>query len=71
MDHYAVFGHPVGHSLSPRIHRLFAEQTSQQMEYVAQEPPIDGFAEMAARRALPLPPPMRRQPPPKLPPPYQ
>lgn len=48
MDQYAVFGHPVGHSLSPRIHRLFAEQTSQQMEYAAQEPPLDGFAQALA-----------------------
>ncbi len=28
-DRYAVFGHPVGHSLSPRIHRLFAERSGQ------------------------------------------
>lgn len=48
MDLYAVFGHPVGHSLSPRIHRLFAEQTAQRMEYVRQEPPLDGFAATVA-----------------------
>lgn len=48
MDLYAVFGHPVGHSLSPRIHRLFAEETAQQMEYERREPPMDGFAEALA-----------------------
>ncbi|MDR9432614.1 MAG: shikimate dehydrogenase [Spiribacter sp.] len=44
MDLYAVFGHPVGHSLSPRIHQIFAEETAQQMEYERREPPEDGFA---------------------------
>ena len=34
-DRYAVIGHPVAHSLSPRIHALFAEQTRQQLHYDA------------------------------------
>lgn len=32
-DRYAVIGFPVGHSQSPRIHRLFAEQTAQNISY--------------------------------------
>ena len=32
-DRYALVGHPVGHSRSPLIHRLFARQTGQHMTY--------------------------------------
>lgn len=49
MDKYAVIGHPIGHSKSPRIHALFAEQTGQEMAYVAVLAPLDGFADTVRR----------------------
>ncbi len=42
---YGVVGHPIKHSLSPRIHQYFAEQTGQDMMYSALLAPLDGFAE--------------------------
>ncbi|HAV89413.1 MAG TPA: shikimate dehydrogenase [Pseudomonas sp.] len=47
MDRYGVFGNPIGHSKSPQIHRLFAEQTGQALAYEAVLAPLDGFAEAA------------------------
>jgi shikimate dehydrogenase len=32
-DRYGVFGHPVGHSLSPFIHGMFARETGQLLSY--------------------------------------
>ncbi len=35
MDRYAVMGNPIGHSLSPRIHKAFADETNQLLDYSA------------------------------------
>lgn len=44
IERYAVFGHPIAHSLSPQIHGLFAVQTGQQnMTYTAIDVPPQTF----------------------------
>jgi shikimate dehydrogenase len=48
IDQYAVFGSPINHSKSPKIHRLFAEQTGQNLEYTAQEVTAENFMQSVA-----------------------
>lgn len=46
---YAVFGHPIAHSLSPTIHRLFGEQCAIALDYVAIDAPAEAFADAIHR----------------------
>lgn len=43
--HYAVFGHPVAHSLSPRIHAAFGKQAGIAVDYVAIDATPEQFTE--------------------------
>ena len=48
MKHYAVFGHPVAHSLSPRIHAAFGRQAGIAIDYAAIDCDRDGFGDALA-----------------------
>lgn len=45
MKRFAVFGHPVSHSLSPCIHAAFAAQCGIALEYTAIDAPPERFAQ--------------------------
>ena len=51
MKRYAVFGQPIAHSLSPRIHAAFAAQTGVALEYRAIEAGRGAFADALAEFA--------------------
>ncbi|MFH1495482.1 MAG: shikimate dehydrogenase [Pseudomonadota bacterium] len=46
-DQYAVVGNPIAHSKSPLIHKEFARQTGQDLNYTTLLAPLDGFSATA------------------------
>ncbi|MDR1077024.1 MAG: shikimate dehydrogenase [Xanthomonadaceae bacterium] len=51
IERFAVFGHPITHSLSPHIYKAFAEQTGIAMEYTAIDAPAPDFPALLERFA--------------------
>ena len=49
MKRFTVIGNPVAHSLSPRIHALFASQTGIELTYEKLEAPVNGFVRTVER----------------------
>ncbi len=47
IDQYCVFGNPIAQSKSPDIHRQFARQTGENLDYQKQLVEVDGFNEAA------------------------
>ncbi|QTO45514.1 shikimate dehydrogenase [Burkholderia latens] len=47
-DQYAVIGNPIGHTKSPLIHGLFAQETQQDINYTAIEGPLEPAGAFAA-----------------------
>ena len=48
-DKYAVIGYPIAHSKSPQIHKMFRDQTGEDISYEAILAPLDGFAATVER----------------------
>lgn len=46
---FAVVGNPIGHSRSPAIHQMFAEQTGVALRYTTLLSPLDGFADTVSQ----------------------
>ncbi|TZF81922.1 shikimate dehydrogenase, partial [Lysobacter lacus] len=50
-NRFAVFGHPVAHSLSPSIHAAFASQCGIELDYARIDAAPDDFAAAVERFA--------------------